>query len=75
MPADLARLDQLIGESEQRITEQVFRIMDAEVAGRDTERLRRSLKALEGILVEFHHARKLAVAAQRMLARDASPPR
>lgn len=60
MPASLDRLDRLIAESEQRITEQIFRIMAAEAAGRDTGRLRRSLQALEGILVEYYRARMAA---------------
>lgn len=61
MPFDPDRLDRLIAESEQRITLQILRIAMMEMEGRDTSVARRALKAFEGILVEYRHARTAVV--------------
>lgn len=65
MPVTLARLDQLIAESEQRVTDQSYRVMTMDLDGKDHTAADRTLRAFEGILAEFRHARRVVAEAQR----------
>lgn len=73
MPVTLARLDELITESEQRVSEQAYRVMAMELDGEDATTARRTLKALERILIEYRCARRLLAEAQR--SRHGAKPR
>lgn len=66
MPFDPDRFDRLIAESEQRITIQVLRLVLMEMEGQDTSVARRALKAFEGILVEYRHARRAVAELSRL---------
>ena len=72
MSARLEHLDQLIAESEQRITEQLFRVMALEARGKAAVVAKRLLKNLEAIHVEAVAARK-AIADGLEAARKAGP--
>ena len=65
MPVTLARLDELIAESEQQVSEQAYRVMAMELDGEDTTAARQTLKALESILIEYRYTRRLLAEAQR----------
>ena len=69
----IERLDRGIAESEQRITEQLFLIMTKEAMGEDTAVAKRTLKALQGIYVEYRRARKLFAEATRAIDPPSAP--
>ena len=60
------RLDEVISESEKRITDRVFLIAGMEARGENTELVRRMLAASEGMLAECHKTRRLLVEALQM---------
>ena len=66
MSVSLARLDELIAESEQRVTEQAYRVMAMELDGEDATAARRTLKELESVLIEYRCARRLAAKARHL---------
>ena len=73
MPVTLARLNELITESEQRVSEQAYRVMAMELDGKDHTAARQTLKALESILIEYRYTRRLVAEAQRL--RDRAQPK
>ena len=58
MPISSKRLDTIIAESERRVAEQAFRVIEMDLSQLDTRAARRTLMVFEGILAEYHHARK-----------------
>ena len=62
MPVTLARLDELIAESEQQVSEQAYRVMAMELDGEDTTAARRTLKALAR-LIRWDEAKMVASVA------------
>ena len=65
MSVSLDTFDQLIAESEQRVSEQAYRVMAMELDGIDHTAARKTLKELESILIEYRYMRRLLAEAQR----------
>lgn len=70
MPARLDRFDQLIAESEQRIAEQVFKVMAMDARDQNAAAARRLLRTLEALHVEYLRARTALVEARQATGRS-----